>query len=61
MNKYQIREIANIAMYHKIGMTDTVARALSALIRSAMRQSQKNAMLEYADLFGVRNHPEFII
>jgi hypothetical protein len=61
MNKYQIREIANITMYHKFGMTDTVARALSALIRSAKRQPQKAAMIEYADMFGVRNHPEFVI
>jgi hypothetical protein len=61
MNKSQIREMANIATFHKLGMADTVARSLSALIRSAMRESQKKTMLEYADLFGVRNHPEFII
>lgn len=61
MNKHQMREIGNIATYHKLGMADTVARSLSALIRSAMRQSQKDAMLEYADIFNVRNHPEFVI
>ena len=61
INKYQMREINNIAIYHKLGMADTVARSLSALIRSALRKSQRDVMLEYADLFGVRNHPEFVI
>lgn len=61
MNKSQIREMAKIAVLHKMGMADTVARSLSALVRSAPRESQKKAILEYAELFGVRSHPEFII
>ena len=61
MNKSQQREIATLQRYHQAGMIDTVARGLSALIRAAMRQSQVDAMMVYADAFGVRNHPEFIV
>jgi hypothetical protein len=43
MNKSQIREMANIAMVHKLGWSDTVARSLSALIRSAMRGKKAHA------------------
>jgi len=61
MNQYQIREMAKIIVLHKMGMADIVALSLSALIRSAKRKSQQCAMIEYAELFGVRNHPKFII
>ena len=61
LTKSQTREVKNLSMAHKLGMSDMVARGLSALVRSAMRASQKSALMEYADLFGVRHHPEFII
>lgn len=61
MTKSEIREIANIAIMHKIGMNDTVARGLSALIRSARTKKSEIALREYAVIFNVKNHPEFII
>lgn len=61
MKKSELREITKLAVMHKLGMADTVARGLSALIRAAMTKRSREALLEYADIFGVRNHPEFVI
>ena len=61
MTKSELREVKNLAVMHKLGMADTVARSLSALIRSARTKRSAEALREYADMFGVRNHPEFII
>lgn len=61
MNKSEIREVSKLAQYHKLGMADCVARGLSALIRSARTAKSKAALLEYAPIFGVANHPDFII
>ena len=61
MNKMQTKEVAKLAQAHKLGMADYAARGLSALIRSAMTARSRAALMEYADIFGVRNHPEFII
>jgi hypothetical protein len=61
MKKSELREITKLAVMHKLGMADTVARGLSALIRAAMTKRSREALMEYADIFGVRNHPEFVI
>lgn len=61
MNKPEQREVSKLAVAHKLGMSDMVARSLSALIRASMTKRSRAALLEYADVFGVRNHPEFII
>lgn len=61
MNKSEQREVIKLAQAHKLGMSDMVARSLSALIRASMTKRSRAALLEYADIFGVRNHPEFII
>lgn len=61
MNKSEQREIVNITCAHKLGLHDLVARSLSALIRASMTRRSRAALLEYADVFGVRHHPEFII
>lgn len=61
MNKHEVREISKLAVAHKLGMADMVARSLSALIRASMTRRSRAALLEYADVFGVRQHPEFII
>ena len=61
MNKSETREVSKLAVMNKLGMTDTVARGLSALIRAAMTKRSREALMEYADTFGVRNHPEFVI
>lgn len=61
LNKHEKQEIGKYAVMHKIGMADTVARGLSAMIRAARTKRSRNALLEYAELFGVTTHPEFII
>lgn len=62
MNKSELREIIKIAQFRAAGLgADWVARALSALIRAARTNKSRAALLEYADIFGVSNHPEFII
>jgi hypothetical protein len=61
MNKSEQREISNLTIMHKLGMSDTVARGLSTLIRSARTNKSIESLLEYADIFGVKNHPDFIV
>ena len=61
MTKSEIREITKIAQFRAAGIgADYVARALSALIRSARTNKSAAALREYADIFGVANPPEFI-
>ena len=60
MTKAENREIKNIMNYHAAGMTDTAARALSALIRAASSRSRPDLMI-YAHALKLANHPEFII
>lgn len=61
MKKSELREVSNLAVMHKLGMADTVARGLSALIRAAMTKRSRDALMEYADIFGVRHHPDFVV
>lgn len=62
MNKSETREIVKLATWHKAGIpADIVARGLSALIRAARTKKSRAALLEYAPIFAVTNHPEFII
>ena len=61
MNKMQTKEVAKLAVAHKMGMSDYVARGLSALIRASMTARSRAALMEYADIFGVRDHSEFIV
>ena len=61
MNKSEIRELAKIEQYHAAGLgLDFVARALSALIRSARTNKSAVALREHATRLGVVGHPEFI-
>jgi hypothetical protein len=61
MNKSETREVSNLATFHKLGMSDVVARGMSALIRAARTSKSRAALMEYADLFSVTAHPDFII
>ena len=60
MTKAENREIKNIMNYHAAGMTDTAARALSALIRAASSRSRPDLMI-YAHALNLTAHPDFII
>jgi hypothetical protein len=61
MNKSEIREVAKLVLLHKHGLTQSVALGLSALIRAARTNKSRSALLEYAELLGVKSHPEFTI
>lgn len=61
MNKAEQREIQKLATYVEMGMLDTVARSLSAMIRASMTNRSRVALLAHAEQFGVIGHPEFII
>ena len=61
MNKSESRECLKLYTYHRMGMLDTVARGLSALVRGAMTAKSRKALMSQADILGVLHHPEFII
>lgn len=62
MNKTEIREVTRLAQYRAMGADNgMIARALSALIRAARTRKSRDALMEYAPIFGIVDHPEFII
>jgi hypothetical protein len=61
MTKSERNEIAKIMTYHEAGLgLDYVARALSALIRSARSTKSQQELRTYSLQVGITNHPEFI-
>lgn len=60
MTKIQAREIATAQKYIALGMIDTAARSVSALIRSAMRAKDAAEIRAFAEAHGLTKHPEFI-
>jgi hypothetical protein len=61
MTKPQAREIATAQKYIALGMIDTAARTVSALIRSAMRAKDQAEILAFAETHGLTSHPDFIV
>lgn len=62
MTQSETREIIKLATWHKLGApADMIARSLSALIRAARTNKSRAALLEYAPIFAVTSHPDFII
>jgi hypothetical protein len=63
MNKSEQREVEMIRKYICLGMDDTAARALSALIRAARTSKSRAALMALAGPsgWGLINHPEFTI
>jgi hypothetical protein len=62
MTKSEKREVAKIKQYHAAGLgVDYVARALSALIRSAMTNRSKIELSRVAADLDCQRHPEFIV
>jgi hypothetical protein len=60
MTKFQARDIAIAQKYIALGMIDTAARSVSALIRSAMRSKDAAEIRAFAEAHGLTKHPEFI-
>ena len=62
MNKKEILIVARLSQYRAAGAdSGMIARGLSALIRAARTRKSRDALMEYGPIFGVTNHPEFII
>jgi len=61
MNKFQAKQLITIKTYIAMNNDGAAARSLSALVRSAMRQSQKTALLAEANALGLNNHPDFVV
>ena len=62
MNKSELRETEKLAIMHKLGMKDTIALSLSALIRSARTTKSRNEIICAAsNVPAVIQHPEFKI
>lgn len=60
MTKAQARQIEMVQKYIALGMIDTAARSVSALIRSAMRAKDIAELRAFAESHGLTKHPEFI-
>ena len=61
MNKAETRELQQVKAYIAAGMTDTAARALSALIRATMRRTTAHELHRFAIEHQLHIHPDFII
>ena len=61
MNKHQLKQLAMIEIYIDNQMPDTAARSISSLIRSAMTNKSKQALMQRAIDLNLTNRPEFII
>lgn len=60
MTKFQSKQVEMIKVYIANGMTDTAARSLSGLVRSAMRAKDQQQLMSLAQSLNLVNNPEFI-
>jgi hypothetical protein len=61
MTKSESKEVARSVQYSEAGLgKDYLARALSALIRSARSSKSQNEIMAIAVAHGVTSNPEFI-
>ena len=61
MTKSESKEVARSIQYSEAGLgKDYLARALSALIRSARTTKSQNEIMAIATAHGVTSNPEFI-
>jgi hypothetical protein len=61
MTKSEQREVARLQKAYELGMDDMLARAMSALIRSAMTSKSRKELIAQAEQWELKFHPEFII
>jgi len=61
MTKFQSKQVEMIKVYMANNMSDTAARRLSSLIRSAMRSKDQQELINLAQSLNLSNNPEFII
>ena len=61
MNKAQLKQLSMIEAYIDNKMPDTAARAISAMIRSAMTKKSKEFLMQRAIDLNLTKRPEFIV
>jgi len=61
MNRAQYKQLEMVKVYLDNGMTDTAARAISAMVRSAMTKDSKQDIMNYAIKHNLHNNQEFIV
>jgi hypothetical protein len=61
MTKSEQREVAKLQKAYELGMDDMLARAMSALIRSAMTAKSRKELIAQAEQWELKFHPDFII
>lgn len=61
MTKFQNKQVEMIKVYMANNMSDTAARSLSSLIRSAMRSKHQQELINLAQSLNLSNNPEFVI
>lgn len=61
MTKSENREIINVVRYINAGMTDTAARALSALYRAARTTKSQNEILALGIAYKLVSLPNWIV
>jgi hypothetical protein len=61
MNQHQQKQVAMIQAHLSIGNIESAAMGLSALVRSAMTNKQKQALLQVAEELKLKSHASFII
>lgn len=61
MTKFQSKQVEMIKVYMANNMSDTAARSLSSLIRSAMRSKDQQELINLAQSLNLSNNPEFVI
>jgi hypothetical protein len=61
MTKSEARELENVKRYIAAGMSDTAARALSALVRATRSLNTSAELMSQAIQLDLLHRPEFII
>jgi len=61
MTKSQLKQYAIIQAYAANGMQDAAARGLSAMVRAAMSNKSREALMNAAIDLGLIHHPEFLV
>lgn len=61
MTKSEGRELETIRKYLALGMADTAARALSALVRATRSRKTSAQLMELAVDWNLLHRPEFIV
>lgn len=61
MTKFQSKQVEMIKVYMANNMSDTAARSLSGLIRSAMRSKDQQELINLANSLNLSSNSEFII